>query len=55
MFAVEETGVSKESEDVLKKKELELEENLRMYLINKKLTLLEDASHKFSLPTKDLV
>jgi hypothetical protein len=32
-----------------------LENNLREYLIKKKLSLLEDASHKFSLTIKDLV
>jgi hypothetical protein len=40
MFAVEESGVSKESEDALKKKEVELEANLLQYLITRKLTLL---------------
>ena len=55
MFAVEESGVSKESEDVLKRKEQELENTLLHYLTTRKLTLLEDASHKFSLTTKDLV
>ena len=55
LFEVEESGINMETEDVLVRKQRELENALVEYLIRKKLTLLEDASHRFSLTTKDLV